>query len=399
MPQISNICFLGCALAMAVITPLGAADTRSRETVLHVFARGNDGAYPFAELIADTQGNLYSTAPYGGSNNAGIVFRLAPDGTESVLYTFTGGNDGGTPQGGLIMDKKGNLYSTTVNGGADGRGTVFELAPDGTETVLYSFTGGADGANPWPRLLMDKKGNLYGTALGGGTGNNNGAVFKLAPNGRETVLYSFCSKTNCDDGSQPYAPVIADSKGNLYGTTVGGGDYNSGVVYKVTPKGKETVLYGFTGGSDGGGPLAGLLMDSSGNLYGTAFRGGNSSNDGVVFKVTPGGTEQVLYAFCAKANCTDGATPNASFLIADKKGNLYGTVTAGGTDNDGAIFELAPDGTEKVLYSFAGGSDGDYPAGGLLMDKKGDLYGTTSNGGGGYDNCSAGCGTAYKLSR
>lgn len=142
--------FLGCGLAVTMFVPLGVAHAKSRETVLHAFTRGNDGAYPFASLIADQQGNLYSTTPYGGPNDSGTVFQVAPDGTESVLYTFTGGSDGGTPQGGLIMDKKGNLYGTTVNDGTDGRGAVFEYAPkNGTETVLYSFTGGADGANPW----------------------------------------------------------------------------------------------------------------------------------------------------------------------------------------------------------------------------------------------------------
>jgi len=390
MLRISSKCILGCGLTLAVLIPLHA---KSSETVLHTFTGGNDGAYPFAGLIVDTKGNFYSTTVSGGPYGSGTVFKLKPDGTESVLYSFTGESDGNQPQGGLIMDTKNNLYGTTSIGGTDDRGAVFKLTPKGKETVLYSFTGGSDGANPFAHLIMDTKGNLYGTAVGGGAGNNSGAVFKLAPDGTETVLYSFCLQQNCADGALPYAPLIADSNGNFYGTTVTGGNNNSGVVFKVTPKGKETVLYSFCAQqncADGEGPLADLLMDSSGNLYGTTAKGGGAADDGTVFELAPDGTETVLYSFCTRKNCADGATPNASYLIMDGSGNLYSTTELGGKYSNGTVFELAPDGTETVLHAFAGGNDGANPDAGLI-DKKGILYGTTFYGG------ADGYGTVFKI--
>ena len=209
------------------------------------------------------------------------------------------------------------------------------------------------------------------------------------------MLHSFGAG---NDGVQPYAGLITDTKGNLYGTTVGGGDYSSGIVFKVTPKGKESVLYSFcaqTNCADGENPTSGLLMDNSGNLYGMTTKGGGAADDGIVFKLASDGTETVLYSFCTKTNCADGASPNAVPII-DKNGNLFGTTTAGGADNDGTVFELAPNGTERVLHVFAGGTDGNFPAAGLLMDKKGNLFGTTRNGGG-SSNCGVGCGTLFKL--
>ena len=372
-------CFLGCALALGVLIPIGAAQAKSGEKVLHTFTGGNDGVYPFAELIADKKGNLYGSTVAGGAGGDGTVFELAPDGTETVLYSFNGGSNGGQPQGGLIMDAKRNLYSTTFIGGTDDYGTVFELAPDGTETVLYSFTGGSDGANPSSRLIMDQNGNLYGTAVNGGA-DNDGTVFKLAPDGTQTVLHTFLGG---NDGAYPWAPLIADKKGKFYGTTCCGGASTQGTVFELSPEGKETVLYNFCAQencADGGTPLAALLMDRSGNLYSTTSSGG-AANDGTVFELAPDGTETVLYSFCALANCVDGSTPNASYLIMDQKGNLYGTTTAGGKYGDGTVFELAPDGTEKVLHSFAGGTDGSDPSNGLLVNKKGNLYGPAFKGG------------------
>jgi len=234
------------------------------------------------------------------------------------------------------MDANGNLYGTAVNGGADNDGTVFKLAPDGTETLLHTFAGGNDGAYPWAPLIADRKGKFYGTTCCGGA-STQGTVFELTPEGKETVLYNFCAQANC---------------------------------------------------ADGGTPLAALLMDRSGNLYGTTSMGGGGSCNygcGTVFELAADGTETVLYSFCAKTNCADGSTPNASYLIMDKKGNLYGTTTAGGKYGDGTVFELAPDGTEKVLHSFAGGSDGSDPSSGLLVNTKGDFYGTAFKGGANND--------------
>jgi len=177
----------------------------------------------------DKKDNLYSTTAGGGADGQGVVFKLAPDGTETVLYSFTGGSDGEHPQAGLIMDSSGNLYSTTYGGGADGDGVVFRLAPDGTETVLHSFTGGSDGANPFAGLIMDSSGNLYSTTSGGGP-DARGVVFKLAPDGTETVLHSFTRRSG---GAFPEAGLIMDSSGNLYSTTESGGADKDGVVFKL----------------------------------------------------------------------------------------------------------------------------------------------------------------------
>ena len=250
---------------------------------------GSDGSEPFAGLIADSSGNLYGTTQSGGASGGhGVVFKLSPSGTETVLHTFTGGSDGGIPRAGLIADTGGNLYGTTAGGGASNAGTVFKLSPSGTETVLYSFTG-SDGSGPFAGLIADSSGNLYGTTQSGGASGGHGVVFKLSPGGTETVLYSF---TGGSDGGTPRAGLIADSSGNLYGTTQFGGPgcggVGCGVVFKLSPSGTETVLYSFTG-SDGSGPFPGLIADSSGNLYGTTLSGGASGGHGVVFKLTGAG--------------------------------------------------------------------------------------------------------------
>jgi uncharacterized repeat protein (TIGR03803 family) len=196
----------------------------------------------------------------------GLLLGAAWAQTETALYSFRGRHDGKAPLAGVVFDQKGNLYGTTEGGGLsngdcyDGCGVVFKLTPAGQETVLYAFCAKAnctDGYYPSDAPVFDQKGNLYGTTnLGGGVGG--GVVFKLTPEGKETVLHAFCTLTNCADGMNPSAPLVFDEKGNLYGTA-GGGAYARGVVFKITPKGKETVLYSFTGGSDGGMPGACLM--------------------------------------------------------------------------------------------------------------------------------------------
>jgi len=273
-----------------------------------------------------------------------------------VLYSFcaqTNCADGSEPLAGLIMDKWENLYGTTALGGANGRGTVFQLTPGGTETVLYSFcaqTNCADGANPGAALIMDEAGNLYGTTPVGGA-NDRGTVFELTPSGRETVLYSFCAQHGCADGSTPLAALIMDKWENLYGTTDVGGANDQGTVFELTHRGTETVLYSFcaqTNCADGARTRASLIMDKRGNLYGTTLIGGRNNNTfrdggGTVFELTPGGRETVLYSFCAQTNCADGALPQAG-LIMDKAGNLYGTTVQGGANNflGGVVFQLTP---------------------------------------------------------
>jgi uncharacterized repeat protein (TIGR03803 family) len=371
----------------------------SAEKVVYSFQGGADGAYPFGSLIADTAGNLYGSTAIGGGTGCkqgcGTIFKLASEGTETILYAFKGGTDGAEPSGALVADSAGNFYGTTMMGGPSNAGTVFKLAPDGTETVLYAFTGGSDGWEPDGTLVMDKNGDLYGTTvMGGGVTACEqylgcGTVFEVKPDGTETVLYAFQGGT---DAIAPSGGVIRDASGNLYGAAAaggtgnenncGGGNVGCGAVFKISPGGAETVLYSFQGGSDGFEPLGGLLKDKAGNLYGTTGGGGNS-DQGTVFKLASDGTESVLYAF---KGGSDGNNPETG-VIMDKAGNLYGATASGGGmhcsheyGGCGTVFKLAPDGTETVLFAFYG-SRGRLPVAGLLMGKNGLLYGTTTSGG------------------
>jgi uncharacterized repeat protein (TIGR03803 family) len=379
------------------------------ESVLYRFKGGTDGATPYAGLVADKAGNLYGTTVAGGTSNVGAVFEVSPPGsawTEGVLYSFAGGTDGASPWAGLIFDKAGNLYGTTASGGGTsctgGCGTVFELSPPAvqggswTETVLYRFAGGNDGSSPWAGLILDAKGNLYGTTGSGGGKSNGGTVFQLAPPATqgapwtETVLHSF---GNGNDGASPLSGLTFGLNGGIYGTTFTGvGTAQSGIVFKLkapaTQGGSwtEGVLYRFSGGVDGQSPVAALTIDKVGNLYGTAVGGGQNSA-GVVFELSPPTkgpwTETVLYNFSGGA---DGANPTSA-LVADKKGNLYGTASSGGVNSYGSVFELSPPAaqgdpwTETSLYDFVGGHDGEEPAAGLVYGKGGQLYGTTPHGG------------------
>ncbi len=287
-------------------------DRAGKETLLYQFkGRLGDGSYPEALLIADSAGNLYGTTYMGGESDLGAVFKLDTANNETILYNFKGpiggGGDGAYPVAGVISDAAGNLYGGTGAGGTDGKGAVFEVDRAGNETLLYSFSGGLDGAGPAEVLLTGSAGNLYGTTQDGGyavCGYYCGSVYELSPQGgwRETTLYTFCSLTNCEDGEEPMTgPLVRDKHGNLYGTTYVGGRYTCstnglgcGVVFKLDSSGKETVIYNFTGGTDGAFPIAGLTMDSVGNLYGTASQGGdlkcpqgNGQGCGTVFEITP----------------------------------------------------------------------------------------------------------------
>jgi uncharacterized repeat protein (TIGR03803 family) len=316
-------------------------DSTGTETVLYNFSYINgDGANPFGSLIRDAAGNLYGTANYGGPNGQGLVFKLDHTGKQTVLHNFTGGtNDGCAPYAGLIRDKAGNLYGTTVACGAYGYGMVFKLTATGKEKVLHSFAGPpTDASNPFfgASLIMDALGNLYGTTyLGGALGS--GTVYKLTASGKETVLYSF---TGGADGCLPYGAPVMDKLGNLYGTTSQCGSSFEGTVWKLSKGGKETVLYNFTGGADGGDPQAGVILDAKGNLYGTSALGGANSR-GTVFKLSPSGTLTVLYSFCTLSSCADGTFPAAA-LIRDAKGNLYGTTEFNGGGNGGTVWKLTP---------------------------------------------------------
>ncbi|MEN9391559.1 MAG: hypothetical protein RL017_857, partial [Pseudomonadota bacterium] len=342
------------------------------ESVLYSFQGGSDGSSPRSALIMGANGNLYGTTYYGGAMNYGTVFKITSQGQETILYSFQGGNDGAFPSAGLIMDVNGNLYGTTYEGGGKDTGTVFKISPQGQETILYDFQGGTDGSNPLAGLIMDANGNLYGTTNGGG--NNTGTVFKISPNGVESVLHYFESGL---DGSSPQGTLVLDSNGNLYGTTTVGGINNSGTVFKITSQGQETILYSFQGGNDGANPLAGLILDATGNLYGTTYEGGGKDT-GTVFKISPQGQEIILYRF---QSGFDARNPAAG-LIMDVNGNLYGTTAGGGSNYSGAVFKITPQGEETVLYSLhLFENDGAHPVASLIMDANGNLYGTTSYGG------------------
>ncbi len=367
--------------------------------VLHSFAGPpNDGAYSWAALAFDGEGNLYGTTIEGGIHpGCGVVFRVDPAGSETVLYNFASGADGCYPEAGVVLDVANNIYGTTalggaVNGceyGANGCGVVFKLNSTGAETVLHAFGEGTDGVQPLGRLVRDSSGNLYGTTWAGGA-DNRGTVFGLSADGTETMLYSFGSEGT--DGTHPVAGLIRNAAGSLYGTTVWGGgagclsDSGCGTVFEVTASGTGRTWYNLTGAADGGNPFSTLVRDSVGNLYGTTVYGGDLScgeglGCGTVFKVDPAGNETVLYSFTDLDG--DGANPYAG-LVKDSAGNLYGTTINGGDGECdggcGTVFEVTATGEETVLHSFRWRS-GAYPEGGLLRDRAGNLYGTTYMGG------------------
>jgi uncharacterized repeat protein (TIGR03803 family) len=396
-------------LSMAVPTQLAQAQ---KLTVLHTFTGGADGGSPDGNLIRDVKGNLYGTAEVGGTggcigdfgNGCGVVFRLDTHGTEAVLYSFTGyPSDGQYPLAGLFRNARGVLYGTTVGGGTDDNGTVFKLDTNGKETVLHGFGGNGDGGSPGlSALIQDSSGNLFDTTEGGGK-QGRGTVYRITPSGDETVLYSFVGGTS---GAEPIAGLVEDEQGNLYGSTAFGGDDNCnppngcGTIFKLAKNGAETVLYSFTGGTtDGTDPRGTLVRDADGNLYGVTLEGGEYGL-GTVFKIDTNGKETVLHSF---AGGSDGAEPDAG-LVRDDAGNLYGTASQGGSGSCfngfqrgcGTVFEINPSGTETILYSFTNGADGSFPFAGLLRTATGDLYGATVLGGsnacGGY-----GCGAIFKL--
>lgn len=271
--------------------------TDHTETVLYSFGdTGSDGQYPAGGLVRDSAGNLYGTTEIGGAYASGTVFELSASGAETILHSFLAlgmGVDGQFPQRTLLMDSAGNLFGTTPDGGTDTAGTVFKLSPNGTMTILYSFGGTADGRTPFAGVIEDTAGNLYGTTADGGAnggGFGTGVVFSLSAAGKETILYSFGATAK--DGLNPYEGLVMDSAGNLFGTTRAGGAYGSGggrrggTVFRLSPAGTETILYSFgaAGANDGSSPQATLVMDGAGNLYGTTSAGG-AHGDGTVFKI------------------------------------------------------------------------------------------------------------------
>lgn len=432
--------FLG--LLFAAMPP-----AQAQFTTLYSFTGGADGGYPYDTPLY-SNGSLYGTTFAGGVNPSwGVVFKMTTAGVEKTLYSFgTNPNDGANAYDSLVRDSAGNLYGTTQEGGTDIVGTIFEVTKTGKESILYNFfwQGGLTGFYPEAGLILDGAGNLYGVT-NGGNNSGGGIVFQLTPTGTFNVLYSF---TNGLDGGGPSAALMMDTSGNLYGTTNSGGASAYGTVFEMSPEPAggcptgsntgngwcETVLYSFTGGTDGGLPNASLIFDSSGNLYSTTLVGGIASCSfpseapttgcGTVYKLSPapasgcavgtnpgnGWCETPLYAF---SGAPDGSVTTAG-LVMDSGNNLYGTTEFGGSSGVGTVFELSPEtasgcsvGTnagngwcETVLHAFTGAypGDGGYPLGGLAIDKEGNLYGTTSAGG--YDGeCSTcGYGTVFMVS-
>jgi uncharacterized repeat protein (TIGR03803 family) len=381
----------GLALMAVLVLGLGLDGTRPAQarglTVLYNFAGSSDGGDPFASLIRDSAGNLYGTADYGGTAFAGVVFKVAPNGTETVLYNFSGGADGAQPFSALVRDKAGNLYGTTTMGGSANAGVVFKLDSGGTETVLHNFTGGSDGTTPTGGLLEDKAGNFYGTASQGGT-SNAGVLFEIDANGKYSILHTFTGAAN--DGKYPtYTSLLMDSKGSLYGVTEEGGAADGGILYKLSKTGKLTILHSFMGGTTDGCNVLGVpFKDENGNFYGTTSSCGTSSL-GTVWKVSASGTETVLHSFAG--GTSDGEYPLAGVIV-DAGGNVYGNTETGGASNFGTVYGIAADGTFTLVHSFDG-TDGKFPYGSFVRTAKGTLFGSTQNGG------TIGYGTIWKMSK
>jgi uncharacterized repeat protein (TIGR03803 family) len=403
------------ALAVATLILAATGASAATERILHSFDI-YDGGNPLAGLIFDAEGNLYGTTSSGGPNGHGTVFRLSRVSgggwTENVLYSFTGGRDGSDPGASLTFDAQGSLYGTTESGGAHDNGIVFQLTPHSggkwKETVLHSFAGGPDGENPLGSLVFDSAGNLYGTTPTGGEPFGLGTVFKLAPVGgswKETIIHRF---SGGDGGNAPVAGLVFDAAGNLYGTTAFGGSAGCGgsgcgIVFQLKPMGKEKwtsqVLHRFSGGRDGMSPASNLIFDAADNLYGTTVAGGNSGcgdqfGCGTVFELSSAPKnewkEVLIYRFKGGLG---GASPRAGLAL-DTTGNLYGTTTSGGGSGRcgphvgcGTVFELEPPESSGgkwqavVLHRFNTKQDGIMPSSEPILDATGDIYGTTQGGG------------------
>jgi uncharacterized repeat protein (TIGR03803 family) len=378
---------LSVALLLSIIAmPLAKAQTY---TVRYSFqGYPVDGQSPYSGPVRDAAGNLYGTTYWGGAANGGALYKLDPTGAETVLHSFGAQSTDGYGPGGLTLDSAGNLYGTTEFGGAYRSGTVFKVTPDGTEIVLYSFGATlTDGLNPFAGAILDSAGNLYGTTADGGS-LRNGTVFRVDPSGTETVLYSFAGYPS--DGATPTGSLVRDAAGNLYGTTSSGGSMNYGVVFKLDATGKETLLHDFVGLADGATP-GDLVRDASGNLYGPA--GGGVGRCGVVFKVDTTGKLTLLHTFTGHG---DGSGPESLTLY---KGDLYGTTGYGGAPicnfregiGCGVVFKLNTSGKLTVLYQLTGGKDGATPVSVLAHDNEDNWYGAAASGG------SEGDGVVFKV--
>ena len=412
-----NSCMSGSAVALAIVFALTFFTAHAMQaqtfSVLYNFTGGADGYAPNAGVTVAPSGALYGTASLGGTHLGGTVFKLGQVNSSwvfSPLYEFTGVSGGSDPLGGVVIGPNGALYGTTF-GNIDIFGTVFELQPPPTfcrailcywnESVLHTFTGTPDGAEPQvENLVFDSSGNIYGTTQGGGM-YDSGVTFELIPSGggyTESILHSFGLGT---DGRGPLEGVVFDTAGNVYGTTALGGTGNPetcmgscGTVYQLVPSNGgwvENVLFNFDR-TNGQHPFGSLIIDGSGNLYGTTVLGGQNGG-GVVYKLAPSGggfTYSVLYSF---SSCG-----SRGGLAEDAAGDFFGVCYGGGANQDGWIFELSNCSQGCIandLHDFSG-SDGSAPWGAPVLDANGNLYGTTTSGGSG--NCSGdGCGVVWEI--
>jgi uncharacterized repeat protein (TIGR03803 family) len=349
--------------------------------VIHHFTGGTDGASPLNGLMAGAGGSMYGTTSAGGAYNNGTVYRIGPTGVFQTIYAFRGGTDGSTPQSSLMADSQGNVYGTTSSGGAFGGGTVFRIA-NNTKTILHNFGSGSDGSAPLGGLVFDRAGNLYGTTSAGGA-HGNGVVFMLSPRGviwGESVLYSFGTGM---DGAVPYAGVSLDSAGDVLGTTSAGGTGGYGTIFELSKQHSwaETIVYNFQNQNDGGVPYAGLIADGLGNLYGAATEGG-SQGGGSIFELTPAGSDWNFTPIQSVPGW--GISGTFRNLLLSSSGTLYATTHCDGQDSAGSVYELVQGagGTWNYtqLYSFTGGADGLYSFSNLVTFAN-RLYGTTNQGG------------------
>ncbi|MEO7724227.1 MAG: choice-of-anchor tandem repeat GloVer-containing protein [Chthoniobacterales bacterium] len=386
----------GLALLSAALLLANGAKGAT-ETVIYSFAGDDDGEYTDTDLVVDAAGNLYGTSVLGGEFGGGTVWQLSPVGdgwVHTVLYSFTGGADGGEPYKGVTLDKAGNLYGTAVTGGSGtcegGCGVTYQLTKSGdnwTQTVIHAFTGKNDGSGPGSRVTVDKRGHVYGmTPTGGAFGLGTIYVLRPKANGGWAlrVIHTF---TGGDDGSSGSAGKMLLRGGKIYGAATTGGANGAGTVFALTPTATGEwdfkTLYAFQGAPDGVFPYGALLFDGAGNIYGTTYYGGTDGL-GAVYRLSPNDSgeweETVLYSF------QPGNDGNSSIsnLVADAAGNLYGTTSEGGLGS-GTIFKLAPrpDGSwsESVVHSFAGSPDGAFPYAGMVEDGTGNFFGATVHGG------------------
>jgi uncharacterized repeat protein (TIGR03803 family) len=350
---------------------------QSQMTSLHSFQKASDGANPLAALVQGKDGDFYGTASQGGSEANGTMFKITSEGGFTFLHAFTGGTDGANPLAPLVQGTNGKFYGTCANS-ASGFGTVFEATTNGSVLPLYAFTGENDGANPAAALVEAAGGVFFGTASSGGS-NNEGAIFSITSAGAFTPVMSFMGG---GDGSNPQAPLVQGTTGNFYGTAFQGGADGYGTVFELTTNGLFTLLYSFTNGQDGGFPSSGLTLGTDGNFYGESLIGG-ANDSGVLFKMTPQGRLTVLHSL---TNSTEGNRPVGG-LVPATNGNFYGTTYQGGQYISyngsvlvglGTVFEMTPEGKVTCLYTFTNGADGGYPEGGLTLGTDGDFYGGTT---------------------